>query len=96
MAQIKNLKQKQDALKEINKLIKEIAQANEFLGAEAPRDSLYDISLNGTKTKLFFNNKRDIDGLVRNYKALLVNQVNNLANGNGILLDENDMNIIKY
>lgn len=98
MATIKNLKEQERAIKDVNGLINKIKQANEFINTKYIGEE-YKISSNiqpdqydyptTIETYLICENKKPVEGIVLNYKKSLVKKLNELIGKYNIALTTN-------
>lgn len=93
MAQITGLKEKQEALKEINAKLKSLEPLNLFL--KTPNESNeYAVSFAAVKASIYCDNKETIDGFVKAYKEKIVKEINELSEKYFITLDVEDLQIM--
>lgn len=93
MANIIGLKEKQFALKEINKKLKDLKPINDFLGAENP-SGLYEISFGTFKSNLLCKDSDTIKAFVFAYKKELVAEIRAQAEKYDIEFDEEEENLL--
>ena len=93
MAQIIGLKEKQEALAEIQSKIRSLETLNKFLQAENPSHE-YVVSFAKTKAPIFCEEKETIDALVKAYKEKVVEEINKKSAEFSICLDEEDNKIM--
>lgn len=95
MAQIRDLDKTKEALKEINKDIKEVETLNAFLNEEK-NNGYFDIAYQKHKVKIFANQVTNnaMNEFVHQYKEVIVKRVYNMAKENNIVLDEIEKQIL--
>lgn len=94
MANIIGLKEKQLALKEINRKLKSLQPINDFLDA-TNSNGLYNISFGEFEAKLVCKDSDTIKALVFAYKKELVNEIREQAKKHSIEFDEDEENMLK-
>ena len=78
MARIIGLKEKQNALKDIQQSLRSLAPLNSFIAADNPENE-YVISFDTHKATLKCDEKEKINELVRAYKKVIVDHIEELA-----------------
>jgi hypothetical protein len=94
MAKIIGLKEKQEALKNIQQYLRSIAPLNAFI-ANANPENEYTISFGNHKAILKCDDKNKINELVRAYKMTIVTNIRDLAKKYEIELDEQDIALME-
>lgn len=93
MANIIGLKEKQLALKEINRKLKALKPVNDFLDAENP-DGVYKISFDRFESHLLCKDSDTIKAFVFEYKKEMVTEIRELAKKYSIEFDEEEEKLL--